>query len=341
MKRILVVNVNWLGDVIFSLPVFKALKAAYPHVTISCLAVPRVKEILENSPDVDDIVVYEEEGRHRSLWGKLTLIGDLRRRKFDVAFLLHRSWTRALLVFLAGVPERVGYDTKHRGFLLTHKVKPLSENRHRSQAYGHILESYGIKVNGYEGVLQVDPRAASEVDEFLRKEGVHPRDFLVVVNAGGNWELKRWPPENFSLLIERLIEKFQAKVILPGASKDIALARQIASASRAQPILWAGQSSLKQLIALLAKASLVISADSGPLHLAASLGTKGIGLFGPTRPEITGPLSPGQSIVLQKDVGCNRQPCYFLRCPDNVCMKAITVDEVMDAVCELKRLGRF
>ena len=110
MNRILVVNVNWLGDVIFSSPIFKALKSAYPEAKISCLAVPRVKEILESIPEIDEIIIYDEKGKHGNPFAKFSLIAKLHREKFDIAFVLHRSWTRALLVFLAGIPQRVGYD---------------------------------------------------------------------------------------------------------------------------------------------------------------------------------------------------------------------------------------
>ncbi len=336
MNRILVVNVNWLGDVVFSLPIFKALKTAYPNASITCLAVPRVKEVLESNPYIDHIVIYDEEGNNRSLFGKIKLIARLRCLKFDAAFLLHRSFTRALLIFLAGIPQRVGYDTKKRGFLLTHRVDPLPKGYHRWEVYRHVVESYGIRVNGHPGELQVDSRAGEEVGRLLEKEGIRPDDFLIVINAGGNWDLKRWPKENFTVLIDRLIREFNAKVILSGGLKDRGLVGEIAAAGEISTIVWAGQTSLKQLLALLKKAHLVISADSGPLHLAAGLGTPVIGLFGPTRPEITGPRPQGPSIVIQKDVGCNREPCYYLSCPDNVCMKSITVDEVMDAVRQLR-----
>src|SRR4051812_6816771 len=115
MKRILVVNVNWLGDVIFSSPVFKAIKENYPQAHVACLAVPRVHEILESISGIDEIITYDERGRHRNPLAKIDLILDLKRRQFDTAFLLHGSLTRALLVYLAGIPQRVGYGTKSRG----------------------------------------------------------------------------------------------------------------------------------------------------------------------------------------------------------------------------------
>ena len=165
------------------------------------------------------------------------------------------------------------------------------------------------------------------VYRLLQKEGIADGDFMVVVNVGGNWDLKRWPQENFRALISRLIKELNAKVVVPGATKDRELACDIASLLEVKPVVLAGRTSLKELMALLKRASLVISADSGPLHLAAGLGTRVIGLFGPTRPEITGPRSPARWVVLQKDVGC-RVPCYFASCSYRVCMDFLLPKEV-------------
>jgi len=367
MTRILVVNVNWLGDVVFSLPVFKALKEVYPTSKISCLAPPRVKEILESSPYVDQVILYDEQGQHRNFFGKLKLIAQLRQEKFDIAFLLHRSLTRALLVFLAGIPQRVGYDSKKRGFLLTHKVGSYSKasqslsfpnalvgnqdeailrppikifggdnSTHRSDFYLNVIESFGIKVHDRSCELQVNDQSRKRIDSLLESYGVTLNDFLVVVNAGGNWELKRWPKENFVVLINRLTKELDAKVVLPGAKDDEDLARWIFSQTESKPLLLAGQLTIKDLLALMKRATLVISADSGPLHLASGVGTTVIGLFGPTRGEVTGPRGRARSSVIQKDVGCNREPCYYLECPDNVCMKEITVDDVIKEIRQIR-----
>lgn len=167
MKKILVVEVNWLGDVIFSSPLFKALKQQFPNAKISCLAVPRVKEILESCPGVDDIILYDEKGNDRGLLAKLRLVQRLHREHFDIAFILHRSWTRALLVFLSGIHRRVGYDTKNRGIFLTHPI-PLPEGEvHKSDLYLGIIEGYGVLVKDKTCKLQVSPQAAGEIDQIL------------------------------------------------------------------------------------------------------------------------------------------------------------------------------
>ena len=344
MERILVVNVNWVGDVIFSIPVFKALRSYYPQAKICCLAVPRVKAILESCSFVDEIIIYDEKGRHFTPWGKWNIITQLRQRKFDLAFFLHGSWTRALLVSLAGIPQRVGYATNGRKGLLTHIVPSLSEKIHRSDHYLGVIESYGIPVSDRQYELAVSPEAHAQVESLLRAEGVGPQDYLIVVNTGGNWDLKRWPKENFAALIQQLMNVHnngsKVKVVIPGSRDDINLAQEIAACSQSHPIILAGKTNLQQLLALMQRANLVISADSGPLHIARSVGATTIGLFGPTRPEITGPRGSGSVKFLQHDVGCNRAPCYYLDCPNNICMQAVSVQEVLEEVKKIMEWQR-
>ncbi|MCA9399693.1 MAG: glycosyltransferase family 9 protein, partial [Candidatus Omnitrophica bacterium] len=133
-------------------------------------------------------------------------------------------------------------------------------------------------------------------------------------------------------LVRQLACRDYRKIVISGAKKDVSLAADISEGLGEKVAIMAGETTLKQLMALMARADIVISADSGPLHLANSVGTKTIALFGPTRPEITGPCGKAEVRILQHDVGCNRQACYYLECPDNVCMQAITVNEVERAV---------
>lgn len=336
MKKILVFNVNWVGDAIFSSPVFKVLKEAYPSAKVCCVAVPRVKEVLESIDGIDEIIVYDEKGKHRSLFLKIGFIFKLRREGFDAIFLLHRSLTRALIAFLAGIPVRVGYDDKGRGRLLTHIVKKPETNVHRSDYYLNVIESYGIVAKDRRCKLQVSVEEYKYIQAILEEKGISKDDFVVVVNAGGNWSLKIWPQENFSRLVKRLTSDFGAKVILTGAKKDISRAEEISEGSESETVILAGKTTLKQLMAVMDLADVVVSGDSGPVHLANSIGAKTISIFGPTRPEITGPKGLGQSVVLQEDVGCNRGACYQLDCKDNVCMQAITVERVCDAIRQIK-----
>ncbi len=331
-RHILVFNVNWIGDVIFTSPVFKALKKQYPSARIVCLAVPRVRGILESMPGLDGMIEYDERGRGRGLWGKIRLIRQLRRERFDMALILHRSWTRALLIFLAGIPIRIGYDTKKRGMFLTHPVELPPPGWHRSDFYLHLVRANGIDVQDTSCELRVDQRMAEYWQRRLSGMGVDGTRPLIVVHVGANWDLKRWPKTYFTDLIRRLRSELDADVLIPGAGRDRSLAEAIVPADVPGVHVLAGETDLKQLIALMARADLVISADSGPMHVAHCVGTRVIALFGPTRPEITGPRGKGEAVILQEDLPCNRAPCYNLDCPDNKCMQAVTVDAVMQAV---------
>jgi len=336
MDRILVVNVNWVGDVIFSAPIFKSLRMAYPNAKICCLAVPRVKEILESITQIDEIIIYDEKGRDRNPLAKLMLILKLRRKKFDIVFLLHRSMTRALLVYLAGIPQRVGYDTKNRGRFLTHKVDYSDNTVHRCDYYLNVIESYGIKVDDRRYELSVEQNAVNDIEKILRSKDIQAKDYLVVMNPGGNWDLKRWSGERFSRLINGFKNQSDIKVAITGSKKDRSLIKAMGGLSLDHALDLSGQTNLKQLMALMKRANLVISADSGPLHLANGVGCDVIGIYGPTRPEITGPRGSGKAYLIQYDVGCNRDPCYHLKCPDNICMQSVMVDDVLKIIKKIR-----
>lgn len=338
LERILVVNVNWLGDVIFSVPVFKALRANYPQAHIACLALAQVKEILQCVASIDEIIVYDEKGEDRSLLGKLRLVRQVRRKKFDVVFLLHGSWTRAFLMFLAGIPIRVGAAGKKKENILTHVVMPLAEDAHKADRYLNVVESTGLSVMDRSSELSVLSNAQVEIEKILADVGITEEQSFIVVHTSGNWDLKRWPQQYWAQLIAALTRDFKMKVVISEGPKEVQWAADIARLSGVDPIILAGKTNIQQMVALLEKAALVISADSGPLHVASCVSQKIIGLYGPTMPLTTGPRGRAQAVILHKDVGCNRASCYYAACPNNVCMQTVTVKDVLDHAKRLLRV---
>ena len=329
MNNILVVNVNWLGDAVFSIPVFKALKKTYPQARLTCLCMPRVKEVLQFCPYVDKIIIYDERGKHLFPWRKWKLIRYLKKERFDAAFLLHRSMTRALMVYLAGIPLRIGYG-KLKG-LLTNSVPMKAEDIHRCDYYLKVLEGYGIKVQDRLCELRLNLADMQNLDIKLSTAGISLTESYVVLNAGGNWDLKRWSPDSFAILAKRMNQESGLKIVLSGGNKDKEYCQRIAQAADIGAVVLAGETTLGESLALYKRALVVISTDSGPLHLAHSVGADVIGIYGPTRPEITGPRGSGRFQILFKDVGCNKAPCYHLACTNNVCMQSVTVDDVCQA----------
>ena len=334
MKRILIVNVNWIGDTLFSTPFIRAVRDSYPDAYIACLVHPRCKEMLELSPRLNEIIIYDEEGEHRSLFGKLKLAISLRKKKFDTAFLLHRSFTKAFLMLLAGIKDRVGYPTKRRSLVLTKVAEEPLEELHKVEYFLNIARSSGIKPKSKSYEFFIDDSHKKFIASLLRESGIADGDTVVAICPGGNWDPKRWPKENFAKLADILAKECSVKIVISGAKKDVKLAEEVSGMMSAAQVITAGKTNLKQLGALLARADLVIANDSGPMHLAVAMKAKTIALFGPTSPAITGPYGEGNYRVISKNKECE-VPCYDFTCKDNRCMAAIKVEDVLREAREM------
>lgn len=339
MDRILIINVNWLGDVLFSTPFIKAIRKAHPRAFIACMVVPRCKEILEDNPHLDKLIIYDEDNLHKDIFGKMKFISGLRAEKFEKTYILHRSLTRALITLLSKIPERTGYHTKKRGLFLTNKIPQPQEPMHRVEYFLNIAKAIGIDISDKDLVFCINDKDLAVAQTLLTQSGITDKEKFVVINPGANWLSKRWPVEGFARLADDLINKYKVKVAITGAQKDLQLANKIASLMKNKPLILAGKTTLKQLGAVLKKASLVISNDTGPLHIAVSQETATIALFGPTSKDITGPYGKCDYVVIQKDVGCEI-PCYNLKCQDTKCMKAIGPADIIKVIDEKNWLGK-
>jgi heptosyltransferase-2 len=337
-KRILIFNVNWLGDVLFSTAVIRNIRRNFPDSYLACIVPSRCYLLLKDNPHLDEIIIFDEKDRHRGTLAKLRFVQLLKKKSFDTVFLLHRSFSRALICRLAGIPERIGYRTRKRGFLLTKKIKPLTaDSIHRIDHYLNVIEKAGLRVEDRFTEFFFSPSDEEFVADFLRKQSVSRDDFLVVINPGGNWGPKRWPAEYWMRLCEGLVAEFKCKVVSTGSASDALLSLKIQGAMGAKVISAAGALNLKQLGALCKRADLFIAADTGPLHIANAVGTrKIIALFGPTHTSITGPYPAKNVIILQEDIGC-KIPCYEVNCKNNRCMKAVTPQDVLEQIRQLKK----
>ncbi|MBU1887883.1 MAG: lipopolysaccharide heptosyltransferase II [Candidatus Omnitrophica bacterium] len=331
MERILIVNVNWLGDTLFVIPFIRALRESHPQSYISVLTHPRCGEVLMASPHIDEIIIYDEKGRNKHLLSKFAVISQLKSKKFDIAFILRKSLSRSMLLFLSKIPRRIGYDNKRAGFLLTKKVPLPTKVLHKAEYFLGLARAVGIDPKKARYEFFISDTEKKEAAKILREAGLKKEESFIAINAGGNWDLKRWPAENFAELGDRIYDKLHLKVVLTGAVKDIELCKKISDMMKHKPILLCGKTDLKTLGAIFEMAKWAISNDSGPMHIAAGMGASLVALFGPTSPEITGPYGNGVCVVLRKDIGC-KIPCYMLSCKDNKCMKAITVEEVLRAI---------
>ena len=331
--RILIFNVNWLGDVLFSSATIRNIRRNYPDSYIASVIPSRCYPILKDNPYLDEVIIFDEKDRHKSVLDKLNFVSLLRKKKFDTVFLLHRSFSRALICRLAGITQRIGHYTKKRAFLLTKKIiPPKKDSLHRIDYYLDVIEKAGLRVEDRYLDFLFTPEDEEQVDNFFKKNLLKTHDFVVAINPGGNWMPKRWPLNYWAKLADKLISETGAKVIITGSISDLLLASQIKDAMKELPLIACGVFNLKQLGALAKKVKLFISSDTGPLHIANAVGAKKIiAIFGPTAQTVTGPYPRSNVVVLQKDVGC-RIPCYKVHCADNRCMQAVTPDDILAQV---------
>ncbi|MDD5477244.1 MAG: lipopolysaccharide heptosyltransferase II [Candidatus Omnitrophica bacterium] len=338
-KRILIFNVNWLGDVLFSSATIRNIRRNYPDSYIACVIPSRCYPILKDNPYLDEVIIFDEKDRHKGMLAKLNFVSLLKSKKFDTVFLLHRSFSRALICRLAGISQRIGHYTKKRAFLLTQKIiPPKKDSLHRIDYYLDIIEKAGLRIEDRYLDFFFSPLDENHVEDFLSKNSIGKNDFIVALNPGGNWIPKRWPVEYWAQLADKLIKEMKAKVIITGSASDLVLAKQIIKVMQEAPLVACGIFNLKQLGAFAKRADLFVTADTGPLHIANAVGAKKIiAIFGPTTKEVTGPYPATNVVILQKNTGC-LLPCYKVNCRDNRCMKAVTPEDVM---AEAKKMAEL
>ncbi len=335
-ERILIIEVNWMGDVLFSTPAIRAIRERFPGAFISVLIVRRCKDLFIGNNYIDEFMVLDENERHKGFFGKLRLIRQLKLRRFTIAYMFHWSLTRLFCVFLAGVKNRIGYAGRKSSFLLTERVALPQGDIHRADESYFLVTKTRIPAaeRYYDFFVSAEDKAY--IDNFLKGRGIDPKKKVVVLHVGGNWSLKLWPEENFIRLIDALNQNYNAQVLIAGSYMDYPRAQSIASKCALKPVIACGMTTLAQLGALFQKSDLVISADSGPMHIAIAIQARTIALFGPTSAMITGPFGRGEFSVIQNQNTKCVIPCYNLGCNDNVCMGSITVEQVLG---EVKRRG--
>jgi lipopolysaccharide heptosyltransferase II len=332
--RILIWEVNWIGDVLFSTPFIRAIRKKFPDARITCVSTPRTKEVLETNPNIDDILVFDEKNINRGLFEKWRMIRRLRKKRFDIVFLLHRSLTRALICALSGITQRIGYSYRKRDFLLTHKTKAPDGVAHKIEYFLGLARKAGAESDGVGMDFYFTDDDRLFVENFFKVNKIAPGDAVIAVNPGGNWGPKRWPVEKYAELCCQLTKKFNAKVVVTGGDKDVDLYLRIQDLCHEKLLSLSGKTTLRQLGAFLSRCDVIISGDSGPMHIALALRRKTVALFGPTSHALTGPFGSGDYIVVHRDIGC-KVPCYVPDCQKNRCMEAITVDDVVGAVSKL------
>jgi heptosyltransferase-2 len=331
INRVLIRGTNWIGDVVMTFPAMAAVRATLPKSHVTVLVKPWVADLVRMHPAVDDVLIYERPGRHDGFRGLFALARELRQRRFDAAILLQNAFEAAVIARLAGIPVRTGYSTDGRGLLLTHPVKlePAMKTVHQSLYYLGMLETLGFTSAGTAVSLTPSETQRQAAQKHLERLGIAGRRPLVGMAPGAAYgPAKRWFPERFAAVADRLAGRYACPVILFGSAGDRPGTEAVQSAARTALVDVAGRTNLGDAIALIACCDLFVTNDSGLMHVAGALGVPTVAIFGSTNPKTTYPLGE-RTVLVRRPVDCS--PCLKQECPtDFRCMDLVTVEEVLE-----------
>ncbi|MGZ8366278.1 MAG: lipopolysaccharide heptosyltransferase II [Nitrospira sp.] len=347
-RNILVRAPNWIGDAVMCEPAIRGLRSLFPEAEITMLAKQAVAELFSAAPELSRVVVYEDKGPHAGLSGKWSLAGTLRRHGFDLAVLFQNAFEAAFLAWLAGIPQRYGYATDGRVFFLTTPVAVPSRRPgvHQVEYYWNLLKPLGLSGEASLPTLVVTADESRQLDIRLAGAGVGVSDIVIGINPGSTYgSAKRWLPERFAEVAQRLAERIgqdesaQVVVVILGARGEESLGKDIAARINGRSVVLSGGTTIRELMAVVKRCRLLITNDTGPMHIAAACGVPVVAVFGPTDSHTTAPYGQERSIV-REAVDC--APCLLRECPiDHRCMTRIPIDRVYDAaVQQLNGLSR-
>lgn len=360
--RILIINPFGIGDVIFSTPLVQALRESYPDSFIGYVCNRRTHEILKTNPNLNKLFVYEKD-EFRVAWDYskakcfkklLSLLGEIRRERFDIVIDLSLSGQYSLIFRFLGIRQVVGFNYKDRGRFLTKEIDIDGfHEKHVIEYYRDILRLLGIDPERFSRSPKVHltDQDTSWANKFLESNGVKDSDLLigVIPGCGASWGAdanhRRWDREGFAKVCDGLAERYGAKVMLLGDPNETGICDEIQGALKHKTIMTCGKTDLRNFLGLINRCRIVITNDGGPLHMAVGLGVKTVSIFGPVDEKTYGPYpSSSEHIVVSKhDMEC--RPCYkkFKHnvCRERPCLKNIGYEEVLGAVdCLLSKSGK-
>ncbi len=337
--NILIVKLSAIGDVIHTLPSLAALRKLYPDANITWAIEDASSDLISDHPYLDRVVVS-----HRKQWirdlreGRITrpireirnFINDLRKQPYDLVIDFHGLIKSAVLVLLSSGKRKLGYDSMQElsALFLNEKIHE-DMNKHAVDRYLDFLRYLRADIKDPEFLIPVGEENINRVEELLQRNDIDRKDRFVAVSPIALWDAKLWADERFAGLCDRIAEELKVRIIFTGSEHD--KLEHIQSLMKTSSVNLGGKTTLRDLAYLYKRSALLITTDSGPMHLAAAMGTPVIALFGPTDPSRTGPYGKGH-VVIRKELSCS--PCFLKKCDSMECMYGITIEEVFHDVRE-------
>jgi len=346
--RTLIIKPSSMGDIVQALPVLTALKEAHPEARVSWLVARPFAGILEGHPRVDDLVIFDRRrfahiGRSLPITGEfLAFLKDLRRGEFTLAVDLQGLFRSGLFALATGAPNRVGFRAARElaPLFYTDRVAVPRKDMHAVDRYLAVAEYLGLAMPQATDHLPVSAEARVSARGRLAEAGLAPGEPFVAVCAHARWETKQWPPRHFARVLDQVRAAAGTRAVLVGSAAGVSIGQAIGDAMAERPIDLTDKTTLKELIAVIAEARAMLTNDSGPMHVAAAVGTPVVAVFGPTNPVRTGPYGPGHRVIAGR-APC--APCYRRRClyaggtEALACLTSLTPEEVARCLLETWR----
>lgn len=335
--RILVTRADRLGDLILSTPIFEALRRKFPKAFISVLVFQENREVVLGNPYLSEVILYDKKGREKGLWGQARLALKLRARRFDLVIHLHATNRMHLLTWAAGISRRLGWRRKC-AWALTHSLSDVKKEglKHEALYNFDLLRPLDITA-GTQKLQAYFPRSQKNrrsLDELIAHLGISSDKPWIAFNPSASCPSKIWPAERFAELADQLKTRYAAECFVIGTAADRTYADRMIQFAGVPVHNLSGRLSLGMLGEFLSRAKLLISNDSGPVHLANAVGTSVVSIFGRKQAGLSplrwGPLDP-ESRVVWKDAGC--ETCAAHLCPIHfLCLDRISVENVLEQV---------
>ncbi len=331
-KRILIVERLFLGDLIVLTPVLRALKVKFPKSKIDILLQPSMVDVLKGDPNINEILPYSDD----DLKYKSGDIVSAIKGKYDLGVIFnYGSYRISKILRDAQIPYRIGATKAGlltgRGFFLTRKTKPVLGIKHKVEHHMDVVRTIGVDMADKHLEVYIPAEANKAIDRLFSENKISKKDLVIVIHAVPQHKAHMWVDGRFAALADELVSKFNARIIFSGAEKDKPVINHIQSLMNNASFCAAGKTSIKEYFALIAHADLLISVDTSAMHVGSAVDTTTIALFGAGNPRMWRPYGDKHVVMYkEKDVctGCLRHSCLFR---DYECMKAISVDDVLDA----------
>jgi heptosyltransferase-2 len=337
-RNILVHSLVNLGDVLLTTSAIALLKREYPQARITMMARPMAKDILENNPVINEVIIYDYKGKDKSIGKMLELVRVLRAKKFDLCISFDRKLRPALLCMFAGIGVRVGpdkvFDDKPSWItnLYTHTITIPHDivNTHQAETYQALVRGFtGCQGSMRPVIGKVMPIHENKAQDLLNALPIRKTKIGLCVK--GTFALKNWSQDRFAQLVDRLSSQYDAAFFVIGAPEDKDYAAEVIEKTNIPIANLCGQTSLLDLVALLEEMDLFITVDTGATHIAATVGIPMVVIYGCTSPKRWHPLSDKAVVISSEEPCC---PCSFPEdaCPGHMCMNKISVCQVFDKI---------